>query len=172
MSRGVIGVRGTLQFLVCHLKSSIRSRALGRSHYRDGYSWSLARCNHTQKVLLIVIDYFSKWVEVEAYASIKDKEVSRFVWKNIVCRFEIPQAIIADNGPQFDSIAFRTFYSKLKIKNLYSTPCYSQSNGQTKVTNKTLLTALKKILELTKGKWVDELPGVLWAYRTTPRRPT
>ena len=40
---------------------------------------------------------------------------------------------------QFDSIAFRTFYSKLKIKNLYATPCYPQSNGQTEVTNKTLL---------------------------------
>ena len=65
MSRGVISVRGTLQFLVCHLKSSIRSRALGRSHYGDGYSWSLARCNHTKKVILIATDYFSKWVEAE-----------------------------------------------------------------------------------------------------------
>ncbi|RVX02030.1 hypothetical protein CK203_019417 [Vitis vinifera] len=27
-------------------------------------------------------------------------------------------------------------------------------------------------LEQAKGKWVEELPGVLWAYRTTPGRPT
>ncbi|RVW72067.1 hypothetical protein CK203_054797 [Vitis vinifera] len=39
-------------------------------------------------------------------------------------------------------------------------------------TNKTLVTALKKRLEQAKGKWVEELPGVLWAYRTTPGRPT
>ena len=32
--------------------------------------------------------------------------------------------------------------------------------------NKTILTDLKKYLHLAKGKWVDELPGVLWAYRT------
>ena len=31
---------------------------------------------------------------------------------------------------------------------------------------------LKKKLEEAKGKWVDELPGVLWTYRTTSRRPT
>ncbi|RVW26969.1 hypothetical protein CK203_098766 [Vitis vinifera] len=37
--------------------------------------------------------------------------------------------------------------------------------------NKTLITALKKRLEQAKGKWVEELPGVLWAYRTTPGRP-
>ena len=62
-----------------------------------------------KKFLLIATDYFSKWVEAEAYASIKDKDVKRFVWKNIVCRFGIPQAIIADNGPQFDSSAFKGF---------------------------------------------------------------
>ena len=32
--------------------------------------------------------------------------------------------------------------------------------------------ALKKRLDSAKGKWVDELPRVLWAYRTTSRKPT
>lgn len=56
--------------------------------------------------MLVVTDYFSNWVEVEVetYASIKDKDISKFVWKNIVCQFEILQAIVADNGPQFDSV--------------------------------------------------------------------
>nr|CAN62505.1 hypothetical protein VITISV_010653 [Vitis vinifera] len=126
-----------------------------------------------KKFLLVATDYFSKWVESEAYASIKDKDVTKFVWKNIVCRFGIPQTIIADNGPQFDSIAFRNFCSELNIRNSYSTPRYPQSNGQqAEATNKTLITALKKRLEQAKGKWVEELPGVLWAYRATPGRPT
>ena len=51
------------------------------------------------KFLLMTIDYFNKWVEVEAYASIKDKDVTKFVWKNIVCRFGVPQAIVTDNEP-------------------------------------------------------------------------
>ena len=38
--------------------------------------------------------------------------------------------------------------------------------------NKTLLTALKKKLEGVKGKRADELPELLWAYRTTSRRLT
>ncbi|WKA12376.1 hypothetical protein VitviT2T_029764 [Vitis vinifera] len=125
-----------------------------------------------KKFLLVTTDYFSKWVEAETYASIKDKDVTKFVWKNIICRFGIPQTIIADNGPQFDSIAFRNFCSELNIRNSYSTPRYLQSNGQAEATNKTLITALKKRLELAKGKWVEELPGVLWAYRTTPGRLT
>ena len=31
---------------------------------------------------------------------------------------------------------------------------------------------LKKILDGAKGRWAEELPNVLWAYRTTPRRST
>lgn len=36
-----------------------------------------------KKFLLVATDYFSKWVEAEAYASIKDKEVAKFVWKKL-----------------------------------------------------------------------------------------
>ena len=56
-----------------------------------------------KKILLVATDYFSKWIKAEAYASIKDRDVTRFIWKNIVCRFGIPKSIISDNGPQFDS---------------------------------------------------------------------
>ena len=74
---------------------------------------------------------------------------------------------MSDNGPQFDSRVYWDFCQELKIRNLYSTPRYPQSNGQAEASNKTLLTALKKQLDSAKGKWVEELPGVLLAYRTT-----
>ena len=123
-------------------------------------------------MLLVAIDYFSKWIETEAFASIKNKDVVQFVWKNIVCRFGIPQSIVTNNGSQFDSGVFRNFCHELKIKNLYSKPRYPQSNIQVEASNKTLLIGLKKRLHSTKGKWVDELLEVLWAYRTTSRNPT
>ena len=52
---------------------------------------------------------------------------------------------------------------------MYSTPHYPQSNEQADATNKTLLNALKKMLKGAKGKLVDELSEVLWAYRTTSK---
>ncbi|RVX08185.1 hypothetical protein CK203_017762 [Vitis vinifera] len=71
-----------------------------------------------------------------------------------------------------NGITFRNFCSELNIRNSYSTSRYPQSNGQAEATNKTLINALKKRLEQAKGKLVEELPGVLWAYRTIPGRPT
>ena len=41
-----------------------------------------------------------------------------------------------------------------------------------KVTNRTLLKIIKTKLDDAKGAWAEELPNVLWAYRTTTRTPT
>ncbi|KAM2314402.1 hypothetical protein EV2_027910 [Malus domestica] len=53
-----------------------------------------------------------------------------------------------------------------------STPRYPQGNGQVEASNKTILNCLKKSLTDKKGKWPDELPGCLWADRTTKRLAT
>ena len=58
------------------------------------------------------------------------------------------------------------------IKNGYSTPVYPQGNRQAKATNKVIVIGLKKRLDDAKGRWVDELPHVLWTYCTTPQRLT
>ena len=58
------------------------------------------------------------------------------------------------------------------ITNRYSTPAYPQGNGQAEAINKIILSGLKKRLDDAKGKWVEELPHVLWTYRTTLRRFT
>ena len=34
------------------------------------------------------------------------------------------------------------------------------------------MNGLKKILDDAKGRWVEELPHVLWTYQTTPRKYT
>ena len=103
------------------------------------------------KFLLVAINYFTKWVEVEALATITEARIRSFVWKNIICRFGIPRTIILDNGRQFDSQGFRDFWSGLGIKNQFSSPGHPQANGQTEVTNQTLLTIIKAKLDDAKG---------------------
>ena len=102
----------------------------------------------------------------------KDSFGRTFVWKNIVTRFGVPHVLISDNGLQFDSKMFRRYYGKLGITNRYSIPAYPQGNGQVEAVNKFIVNGLKKRLDDAKGKWVEELPHVLWTYKTTPRRST
>ena len=103
-------------------------------------------------------------------ANIWDVDVKKFVWRNIVTRFGVTESLMSDNGLQSDSRAFHEYYSNLGIINQYSTPTYSQSNGQDEATNKAIVNGLKRRLEGSKGRWAEELPNVLWAYQTTRRR--
>ena len=50
------------------------------------------------KFLVVDIDYFTKWVEVEPLASITQQNVKNFVWKNIVCTFGVPKVLVSNNG--------------------------------------------------------------------------
>ena len=101
---------------------------------------------------MVDTDYFTKWVEAEPLANIKDADAKKFIWKNIVTRFGVPQTLISDNGLQFDSKAFRRYYYELGIINRYSTPTYPQGNGQAKAVNKAIVNGLKKRLDDAKGR--------------------
>ncbi|XP_075662178.1 uncharacterized protein LOC142631758 [Castanea sativa] len=97
-----------------------------------------------QRWLLVGMNYFKKWVETKPLSNIRDVDAKKFVWKNIVTRFEIPHALISDNGLQIDSKAFRRYCCELGIENRYSTPAYSQGNGQAEAVNKVIVNGLKK----------------------------
>ena len=124
------------------------------------------------KFIVVRVDYFTKWVEAEPLATITEQKVRNFVWRSIICKFGIPKSLVSNNGKQFDNPKFRDFYAELRIKNYYSSPAHPQSNGQAEVTIRTLKAALKTKLENLKGKWIEYLHEVLWAYITTHRSTT
>ena len=76
------------------------------------------------KFLIVGINYFTEWVEVEALATIIEKNVRSFIWKNIVCRYGIPRVLVSNNRKQFDNEPFKDFCSQLGIKNHYSSPTH------------------------------------------------
>lgn len=110
--------------------------------------------------LLVGTDYFTKWVEDEPFVNIRDTNVKRFVWKNIVMQFGVPKILISNNGLQFDSKAFRWYCSKVGVTNRYLTPSYPQGNGQVKATNKSIVNGLKRRLDDSKGRWTEELSSM------------
>ena len=50
------------------------------------------------KFLVVGIDYFTKWVEVEALATIMEKKIRSFLRRNIICRYGIPRVLVFNNG--------------------------------------------------------------------------
>ena len=93
---------------------------------------------------MVGTDYFTKWVEAKPLANIKDADAKKFIWRNIVIPFGVPQTLISDNGLQFYSKAFKRYCCELGIANRYSTPTYPQGNGQAEVVNKVIINGLRK----------------------------
>ena len=48
--------------------------------------------------IFVVIDYFTKWVKAASYASVTKSVVTRFIKREIICRYRLPKRIISDNG--------------------------------------------------------------------------
>ena len=63
------------------------------------------------KFLVVDVDYFTKWVEAKALATITEKNMRSFVQRNIIYRYGIPRVLVLNNGKQFDNDAFRDFCS-------------------------------------------------------------
>ncbi|KAJ0489324.1 putative nucleotidyltransferase, Ribonuclease H [Helianthus annuus] len=121
------------------------------------------------KFLLVAIDYFSKWPEVKPLAKITGKQIIDFVWENIICRYGLPGVIVTDNGKQFAEKPFSLWCKEYRINQIFSSVAYPQSNGQVERTNRSIVEGIKTRLGRYESNWLEELPSVLWAIRTTEK---
>ncbi|GJS12599.1 reverse transcriptase domain-containing protein [Tanacetum coccineum] len=119
------------------------------------------------KFLIVAIDYFTKWIEAKAVATITGNQVKRFVWDNIVCRFGLPGEIVLNNGKQFCDNPFKDWCTRLSITQRFASVKHPQTNGLVERANRSLGEGIKACLDRHKGRWVEELSHVLWAHRTT-----
>nr|CAH68008.1 OSIGBa0157K09-H0214G12.19 [Oryza sativa] len=98
------------------------------------------------RFLFVAIDKFTKWIEAVPTGEIK-----------------------ADNAINAD---FQDYCISLGVKICFASVSHPQSNGQVERANGIVLQRIKtrvydRLMSHDK-KWVEELPSVLWAVRTTP----
>ena len=77
---------------------------------------------------VVVVNYFTKWVEAKAFMSITPVKIKEFIYKNIVCRYGVLHTTISNNETQFDYNEFKEFCDKLQIKKVFSLVMQPQAN--------------------------------------------
>nr|GEV84360.1 reverse transcriptase domain-containing protein [Tanacetum cinerariifolium] len=118
------------------------------------------------KFLIVAMDYFTKWIEAKAVATITGGQVKKFIWDNIVCRFGLPGEIFSDNGKRFSDNPFKVWCDKLNITQRFALVKHPQSNGLVERANRSLGEGIKARLGVGNKNWVEELLYVFWAHRT------
>jgi transposase InsO family protein len=89
-------------------------------------------------------------------------------------RFDPISLSITDLGSNFTSSEFFDFYEQRNIQIKYASIAHPSANGQVERANGMLLEAhRKKVFDKNEkfvGKWIRELPYVVWSLRTQPSR--
>ena len=85
--------------------------------------------------IVVAIDYFSRWIEAESFATLKAKQMVKFIEKNLICRYGVPHHIVTDNGVQFQAETAELL-QRYGIEHHKSSPYRPQANGAVEAANK------------------------------------
>ncbi|MCO5563505.1 hypothetical protein L7F22_017149 [Adiantum nelumboides] len=129
----------------------------------------LPRSNSGKLYIIMGVDYMTRWAEATTSARITAKEVAKFVYESICCKFGVPLEILSDRGPGFRGDLVGELMKKLRIERRHSTPYYPQCNGLVENVNGMICKIITKQMVSKPKDWDKHLSAALWAYRTSFR---
>ena len=154
-------------------KHELHSIAVKEPFYQIGIDivGPLPITNKNNRYIVVAMDYFTKWPEAKPLPEATAREVSTFLFEDIICRHGCPQKILSDRGSHFNNQLIHELTNKFQIKHGFSTPYHPKTNGLVERFNKTLCESLAK-LGNEDNQWDQRIPAVLFAYRTKKQEST
>ncbi|KAL4361167.1 hypothetical protein GQ457_04G019980 [Hibiscus cannabinus] len=125
----------------------------------------LPRTKTGRESIFVVVDRFSKMAHFIACHKTDDVvNVANLFFRDVARLHGIPRSIVSDRDVKFLSHFWRTLWSKLGTKLMFSTTCHPQTDGQIEVVNRVLSTLLRAVIKKNIKTWEDCLPHVEFAY--------
>ncbi|XP_048488715.1 uncharacterized protein K02A2.6-like [Plutella xylostella] len=120
-----------------------------------------------QRVYLIVVDAFSKWLECFHMSSGTSTQALISKLKYLFSRFGLVKVICSDNDAKIKTVEFRKFCDVNGIEHVTSPIYHPASNGQAENSVRTCKKMLKCILSKPSRCVDEDLLGYLFQYRNT-----
>ena len=121
---------------------------------------------------MVIGDYFTKWTEAIPLENLEARTVARVLIDNFICRFGVPLFLHTDQGASFDSQLFQEICQILGIKKTRTTKARPQSDGMIERANRTILNMLSAFVSEHQRDWVEYIPLVMMAYRSSVHEST
>jgi len=115
--------------------------------------------------LLVIVDHFSKWVELFALKDGKADQVRKVLESQIFCRWGAPSSLLSDNATNFRGKAFRDMCKGWGIKHKFTSSYHPQGNITERV-NRNIRTMLASYITTRHNKWDEHLAELGLALRT------
>ena len=124
------------------------------------------------KYILVLGDYFTKWVESFPIPNMEAKTIANMFVGHFVSRFGAPDVLHTDQGRNFESALFKEVCLLLGVHKTRTTPYHPQSDGLVERFNRTLLDLLSIAAREDEQNWDLCIPTVMLAYRTSVQEST
>ncbi|GJZ32922.1 putative CCCH-type zinc finger family protein [Tanacetum coccineum] len=127
--------------------------------------------------IMVVVDRFSKMAHFISCSKTMDaSNVAYLYFKEVFCLHGLPRTITSDRDPKFMGHFWRTLWNKMGTQLCFSTSYHPETDGQTKVVNRSLGNLLQCLVEDKPKQWDLVLPFAEFAFNnsknwTTQRSP-
>ncbi|PIK60525.1 Retrovirus-related Pol polyprotein from transposon [Apostichopus japonicus] len=128
--------------------------------------------DRNNKYIMVVADYFTKWVEAFPLKDQSAETVADTLVTDFVSRFGVPKQIHTDQGRNFESNLFKELCQLLGVDKTRTTPYHPQSDGMVERFNRTLEEMLAKVVDSDQKNWDKCIPLVMMAYRSSIHEST
>jgi hypothetical protein len=109
-----------------------------------------AQGNYT--FVVVVVEYFTKWVEAKPLTNVSSISIKKFFWQNIIYHYGLPRHITIDNTKYFDNEMFKDFCHQIGMKVAFALVYHPQTNGVVERANGLIFEVIKKTLKVKKRK--------------------
>ena len=124
------------------------------------------------RYILLMIDQFTKWVEIHAIPDQTAVRTARIAVDNFFSRFGAPLQIHTDQGKNFDGHVMKALCSLYRITKTRTTPYHPSSNGQAERYNRLLLQLIRCFRRAREKTWDEDLQLLAGAIRSMKNRAT
>ena len=133
----------------------------------------LPRTQRNKDSIMVVVDLFSKMAHfIPCHTTYDTVQIADLYFKEVVHLHGIPRTMVSDRDTKFLSHFWLTLWRKIGKRLNFTSSSYPQTNGQTKVTNRTLGTLLRALITKKPIQWEELLTHAEFAYNRVPHKTT
>jgi hypothetical protein len=125
----------------------------------------LPRSKNGKTMLLVVVDHFTKWVELFALRDAKADRICEILESEIFSRWGSPKSILSDNATNFRGNVFAKMCKSWGIHHKFATPYHPQCNLTERI-NRSVKNVIISYVHSNHKKWDEYLSSTALALRT------